>query len=99
MLAKHINIFSGFQSDLLWPFCLPVIQSHLKFIKDSIILEYAPNTNWIRCCDTVQTEVLLFPPEIDICTHRNHAIDVKKSCCLMNIVLKRSCCLVNILII
>ena len=78
MLADHINIFFGFQSDFLWLLCFPVIQSHLNFIKDSIILEYVLNTNRIRCCDTYQTEVMLFTPEIDIHPHKKHAIDVKK---------------------
>ena len=77
MLAKHINNFHGFQLDLLWLLCLTVIQIHLKFIKYSIILEYVPNMNWIRCCDTFQTEVLLFPQVIDIRPHRKHEIDFK----------------------
>ena len=65
--------------DLLWPLCFPVLKIHLNFIKYVIILEYVPNPNWIRCCDTFQTEVLLFPPAIDIRQHRKHAIDIKKN--------------------
>ena len=64
MLAKTSNIISGYQSYFLWHLCFPKMQRRLNYFKDGNISASAMNPTLIRCYETVQMEVLLFPPDI-----------------------------------
>ena len=49
-----------------------------KLFKDGGIVLPEANPTCMRCCETVQTEVVSLPPEIDIKTQRRLTVDVKK---------------------
>ena len=78
-ISKTINIYYAFKPAGLQPLCFPVIQSLLNILKDGGTSETAPNSTWMRCCETVRTEMLSLTSEIDICQQRIWTYDVNNS--------------------
>ena len=66
ILDKTTNVASGFRAAGLWPLSFPATHRRLKFFKDGGIADSEENPTWIKCRETVRTEVLSPPPEIDI---------------------------------
>ena len=65
ILDKTINITSGFRAAGMWPLSFPAIQRQLNLFKGSGIANLEENFTWMRCRETVRTEVLSLPPAID----------------------------------
>ena len=59
---KTINISYVIIVSGMWPFYFPAIQRHLNLFKDGGIILSEKNPTWIRCHETVQTEVLSLTP-------------------------------------
>ena len=60
----------------MWNFYFPFVQCWLELFKDDGITELEEKPTWMRCLDTVQTEVLSLTPAIDGLPQRRHTIDV-----------------------
>ena len=58
ILDKTTNIASGFRAAGLWPLYFPAMQRQLKFFKYSSIADSEENPTWMRCRETVRTEML-----------------------------------------
>ena len=76
ILDKTTNIASGFRAAGLWPLSFPTMQRQLKLFKGGSIVDSAENPTWMRCRETVRTEVLSLPPAIDRRLQRRRTIDV-----------------------
>ena len=76
ILDKTTNIASGFRSAGLRPLYFPAMQGLPKLFKDGSIANSEENPTWMRCQETVRTEVLSLPPAIDRRLQRRRKIDV-----------------------
>ena len=77
ILDKTKNIASGFIASVLWTLSFPDMQLRLKLLKDGDIAVSEENPTWMRCRETVRTEVLSLPPEIYGLPQRRRIIEVK----------------------
>ena len=77
ILDKATNIASVFRVAVLWPFYFPAMQRRLKFFKDGGIADSEDNPTWMRCWETIRTEVLSLPLEIDGRPQRRQTIELK----------------------
>ena len=73
---KTANIISGFRAPGLWPLSFPAMQRRLELFKDGGIALSEENPTWMRCRETVQTEVLSLPPTIYRRPQRRRTVDV-----------------------
>ena len=62
--SKNTSISSVIRVAGLWYFYFPDMQCRLKLFKDGAIADSEENPTWMRCRETVRTEVLSLPPEI-----------------------------------
>ena len=62
---KTKNDDYGFRAAGMWPLFFSAMQRRLKLFKDGGIADSEENPTWMRCRETVRTEVLSIPPEID----------------------------------
>ena len=62
----------------MWTLFLPAVQRRLKLFKDGGIMLSEENPTWMRCRETVRTDVLSLSPTIDRKPQRRRTVDVKK---------------------
>ena len=60
----------------MWYLFFPAMQICLKLFQDGGITLSEENPTWMRCRETIQTEVLSLPPGIDRQTQRRQTTDM-----------------------
>ena len=64
ILDQTTNIDSGFRASGMCPLYFLSMLRQLEFLYDSGITDSEENPYWMRCWETVRTEMLSLPPEI-----------------------------------